>query len=272
MRLAGRVAWVTGGGSGIGRAISERFAAEGARVAVNDLVPESAKETALRLPGQGHIALAGDVSDSARVAEIADEIAKSCGRIDVLVNNAGVELSAAFPKYTREELTSMVDVNLTAPMLLTHRVLPGMLERGRGHVVFISSVAGLMYPAYVEPYAATKAGLVGLARSLRAEYGDSPVGFTAVCPGFVKGDGMYHRMKEQGFKSNFLMGETTIEKVARRVVRAIKRDMPLVVEAGTPVRPAMAIGNVSPRMLDRIINLSRSKQLFGAVAKDRGRL
>jgi NAD(P)-dependent dehydrogenase (short-subunit alcohol dehydrogenase family) len=87
-------------------------------------------------------------------------------------------------------------------MLLTHRVLPGMLERGRGHVVFISSLAGKIGPAYNEPYAATKAGLVGLTQSLRAEYLHEPVGFLA-------GDGMYQRMVEEGVKSNRLMGETT---------------------------------------------------------------
>ena len=272
--LQGGVALVTGASGGIGSHIARALAKEGMNVVVSGRREDALATVTQELRGMGVRAEAvpADLGNLDAVDPLVAESEAAIGPIDVLVNNAGVELSAAFPNYTREELTSMIDVNLTAPMLLTHRVLPGMLERGRGHVVFISSVAGLMYPAYVEPYAATKAGLVGLARSLRAEYGDAPVGFTAVCPGFVKGDGMYHRMRERGFRSNFLMGETTIEKVAKRVVRAIKRDMPLVVEAGTPVRPAMAIGNVSPRMLDRIIKLSRSKELFGAVAKERGRL
>src|ERR671933_2968955 len=115
----------------------------------------------------------------------------------------------------------MVDLNLTAPILLTHRVLPGMLERGRGHVVFISSVAGKIGPPYVEPYAATKKGLIGLTQSLRSEYHNAPVGFSVVCPGFVAGDGMYQRMKEnEGVKSNRLLGETTLDKVGKAVLEA----------------------------------------------------
>src|SRR5689334_17845788 len=91
MKLEGRVAWVTGGGSGLGRAICERFAAEGARVAVHDVRPEAAEETLKLLRGSGHVALAGDVTDSERVAQIAAQIAKTCRQIDVLVNNAGVD-------------------------------------------------------------------------------------------------------------------------------------------------------------------------------------
>ena len=118
----------------------------------------------------------------------------------------------------------MVDVNLTAPLLLTHRLVPGMLERGRGHVVFISSIAGKVGPAFNEPYAATKAGLVGLTQSLRAEYQNAPVGFSVVCPGFIAGDGMYERMLEEGHRSNRLMGETSTEKISEAVVRAIRED------------------------------------------------
>src|SRR5436309_7263265 len=123
----------------------------------------------------------------------------------------------------------MVDLNLTAPMLLTHRVLPGMLERGRGHIVFIASLAGKLGPAYEAPYAATKAGLIGLTQSLRAEHLKAPVGFSVVCPGFVAGEGMYQRMVDEGIESNRLLGTTTIEKVAEGVVEAIREDLPQVV-------------------------------------------
>ena len=96
------------------------------------------------------------------IDSLVDGVEAALGPIDVLVNNAGVESVGAFTSYTREELRSMVNVNLTAPLLLTHRLTPGMLERGHGHVVFISSMAGKVGPAFSEPYAATKAGLVGL--------------------------------------------------------------------------------------------------------------
>ena len=216
-------------------------------------------------------AVSADLADLEQVDPLVERSEAALGPIDVLVNNAGVEMAGAFHKSPREELTSMVDVNLTAPMLLTHRVLPGMLERERGHVVFISSVAGKIGPAFNEPYAATKGGLVRLTQSLRAEYDRSPVGFSVVCPGFVAGDGMYQRMKDQGISSNRIMGETTIEKIASGVVRAIKRDLPQVIDGGSPVRPLLAIGELSPRLLERVVRRSGAKQMFRKLAQERGR-
>src|SRR5207244_6080927 len=183
----------------------------------------------------------------------------------------GVELAAAFTRYTRDELTSMVDLNLTVPLLLTHSVLPGMLERGRGHVVFIASVAGKLGPAYAGPYAATKAGLIAITQSLRAQYVHAPVGFSVICPGFVAGEGMYQRMVEQGMSSNRVMGTTKIEKVADRVIDSIRRDRPEVIESGTPLRPVLARGQLSPRLIERVMPRIGLTDLFRRVAASRGR-
>src|SRR5437899_9381958 len=106
-----------------------------------------------------------DLYDLTQLDSLIERSEAALGPLDVLVNNAGVEQAAAFTRYTRDELTSMVDLNLTVPLLLTHSVLPGMLERGRGHVVFIASVAGKLGPAYAGPYAATKAGLIAITQS-----------------------------------------------------------------------------------------------------------
>jgi short-subunit dehydrogenase len=272
--LRDRVALVTGGSGGIGRHIARALADEGMNVVVSGRRQDALAQVVAELEAKGVRAAAvpADLADLDQIDPLVEGSEAALGPIDVLVNNAGMELSAAFTQYTREELTSMVDLNLTAPMLLTHRVLPGMLERGRGHVVFISSAAGKIGPAYVEPYAATKRGLEGLTKSLRAEYHGTPVGFSAVYPGFVAGDGMYQRMKDQGHKSNLLMGETTIDRVARAVVRAIKRDLPQAIHSGGPLRPLLAMGEISPKALERVMRISGAKQLFGAVAKDRGRL
>src|SRR6185312_11052076 len=194
------------------------------------------------------------------------------GPIDVLINNAGVESVGAFTSYTREELTSMIDVNLSAPLLLTHRVTPGMLERGRGHVVFISSMAGKVGPAFNEPYAAAKAGLIGLTQSLRAEYLNAPVGFSVICPGFVAGDGMYERMLREGHRSNRLMGETSTEKIAEAVLRAIHEDRAETLESGTPVRPMLALAQVTPGLVERVAPRFGLTEIFRKVAVARGRV
>jgi short-subunit dehydrogenase len=225
----------------------------------------------VRATGVKAEAVPADLFDVARAEELIERTERTLGPLDVLVSNAGVEYTAAFTSSTREELTSMVDLNLTVPLLLTRRVVPGMLQRGRGHVVFISSLAGKLGPAYSEPYAATKAGLIGLNQSLRAEYLDAPIGFSVVCPGFVAGDGMYQRMVEQGVKSNRLLGWTHVEKVADRTVDAIRKDRPEVIESGAPIRPILALAQLAPRTVERTVPRFGLTKLFSDTAAARGR-
>ncbi len=271
--LQGGVALVTGASGGLGVHIARRLAGEKMSVAVSGRREDALAQVVEELSALGIKAAAvpADLSDLTRIDSLIDDVEDALGPIDVLVNNAGVESIGAFTTYTREELTSMVDVNLTAPLLLTHRLTPGMLERGRGHVVFIASVAGKVGPAFNEPYAATKAGLVGLTQSLRAEYLHAPIGFSVVCPGFIAGDGMYARMAEDGHRSNRMMGETTTEKVAEAVVRAIREDCAEIVESGVPIRPLLALAQLAPGLVERVAPRFGVTELFQRVAIARGR-
>ena len=272
--LQGRTALVTGSSGGIGVHIAEALARQGMNVVVSGRREDALAEVVgqLRALGVKAESVPADLSDLGQIDYLIEGAEKAIGPLDVLVNNAGVESNGAFPRYSRAELTQMVDVNLTAPMLLTHAVLPGMLERGRGHVVFISSVAGKAGAAYNEPYSATKAGLIGLSQSLRAEYHDSPVGFSVVCPGFTAGDGMYQRMVEGGIKSNWMIGETTVEKVARAVVTSIVKDHPEIISSGSPMRPLLALGQLSPRFQENAIRRSGSTEIFRRASEARDRL
>ena len=271
--LQGHTALVTGASGGLGTHLARRLAREGMNVAVSGRRKDALETVATELSELGvkSIAIAADLSDLSATDTLIDSVEAALGPIDVLVNNAGVESIGAFTSYTREELTSMVDVNLTAPLLLTHRLTPGMLERGRGHVVFIASMAGKVGPAFNEPYAAAKAGLVGLTQSLRAEYLDAPVGFSVVCPGFIAGDGMYARMVEDGHHSNRMMGETTTEKVTEAVVRAIREDRAELLESGAPIRPMLALGMLAPGLVERVAPRFGITELFRQVAVSRGR-
>jgi short-subunit dehydrogenase len=271
--LQGRNALVTGASGGLGTHLARRLAREGMNLAVSGRREDALEAVAAELSELGvkAVAVPADLSDLSVTDTLVDNVETALGPIDVLVNNAGVESIGAFTAYSREELTSSVDVNLTAPLLLTHRLTPGMLERGRGHVVFIASMAGKVGPAYSEPYAATKAGLVGLTQSLRAEYLDAPVGFSVVCPGFVAGDGMYARMVEAGHSSNRLMGETTTDKVATAVVRAIREDSPELLESGNPMRPMLALAQLAPGLVERVAPKFGVTEMFRRVAVSRGR-
>lgn len=271
--LKGRTALVTGASGGLGTHIAKRLAREGVDVAVSGRREPELRRVAeeLRKLGVKAAAIPADLADLSNIDPLVDGVETELGPIDLLVNNAGVENVAAFTTYTREELSSMVDVNLTAPLLLTHRLAPGMLERGHGHVVFISSVAGKVGPAFNEPYAATKAGLVGLTQSLRAEYLDAPVGFSVICPGFIAGDGMYARMVQEGHSSNRMMGETSTEKVSDAVLRAIREDRAEMIESGVPLRPILALAQLAPGLVERVAPRFGVTDLFHRLAVSRGR-
>jgi short-subunit dehydrogenase len=274
-QMRGRTALVTGASGGIGRQIARHLAKEGMSVIVSGRREEVLTGIAAELREQGvrSEAVPADLGDLNQVDLLIERCEEALGEIDVLVNNAGVGGNpGAFTAYSREELISFIDVNLTAPLLLTHRVVPGMLERKRGHVVFVASLAGKVGPAYDQTYAATKAGLIGLNQALRAEYRHAPIGFSVVCPGFVSGEGMYQRMVDEGFRANRLLGETTTEKVADRVVEAIRLDPPELIERGSPTRPLLAIGQLSPRLGEQLVEWFGSTEFFRRVAASRGRI
>lgn len=169
MRLEGATALVTGASSGIGRATAAALAGRGARVV-------ALGRDAARLEGVGERQVVWDLAEPGAVAE-------EVGPVDVLVNNAGV--GWAGPLVETPEVERLVAVNLVAPILLTRALLPGMLERGRGHIVNVASIAGFVAPRDEAVYAATKAGLVAFSESLRYELRGSGVGVTLVAPGVV---------------------------------------------------------------------------------------
>ncbi len=178
MRLDGRTAIVTGGGSGIGRAIARRFAAEGGAVVVADLVGERAEEVAAEIGGT---AVQADVTVAADVSRMVD----AAGRIEVLVNNAGGGMADDLLEISEEEWDTDVTVNLKSAFLCSKAVLPGMIERGAGVILNISSVNGMAFFAN-EPYSAAKAGLINLTRSMAVRYGKHGIRAVAIAPGTIR--------------------------------------------------------------------------------------
>src|SRR3954453_10257129 len=253
--LAGRTALVTGAAGGLGRHLVRALEDQGMQVVV------SARATA-RLEGLGARAVAADLVNRDDVHRLARE----AGEIDILVNNAGIELTRRYVELTDDELDQMVAINLVAPMLLARDLLGGMLARGRGHVVFIASMSGKVGVSCNEPYAATKAGLLGLTRSLRAEFRDAPVGFSVVSPGFIAGTGMWNRMDA---RAPLLAGEAKPERVVAATLRAIRRDLPDVTVNGAPIRPMLALGAVAPAVFDRLTQRLGPSAMFEREAERR---
>jgi short-subunit dehydrogenase len=266
LQLAGSTVLITGASGGLGGAIARALHARGARVLLNGRRAEALEGLAAELGERAEV-LALDLAESGAALELAER----AGDVDALVANAALPASGSVEDFTHEQIDRAIDVNLRAPIQLTRALLPGMLERGRGHVVFISSVAGKHGPAYQVPYAATKAGLIGITQSLRAQYRDSPVGFSVVCPGFVAGDGMYQRMLEEGMSSNRMMGATTIDKIADTVIEAIRRNRPEAIESGGPLRPLLALAQLAPRAPEWVMPRIGATELFRRAAAARGR-
>jgi meso-butanediol dehydrogenase/(S,S)-butanediol dehydrogenase/diacetyl reductase len=177
-RLDGRTAIVTGGGSGIGKAICRRFAADGASVVVADIAGDRAEEGAAEIGGRAVQADVTVAADVARMVEVA-------GRVDVLVNNAGGGMNDDLLEIDGDEWDDDLALNLKSAFLCTKAVLPQMTERGGGAIVNIASVNGLAFFAN-DAYSAAKAGLIQLTRSVAVRYGRFGIRVNAIAPGTIR--------------------------------------------------------------------------------------
>lgn len=186
MIIDGRVAVITGAAQGIGRRTAELLAQRGFRIAIVDLLEPVTTVAAIEASGGEAMWLTGDVTSEEAVTEFAGKVFDRFGRADVLVNNAGISLIRAAEDTTPSEFRRVMEVNLVAPFLVVREFGPRMLARHSGSIVNVASIAGLVAVSDRAAYNASKHGLVGLTRTLAAEWGGRGVRVNAVCPGWVK--------------------------------------------------------------------------------------
>jgi NAD(P)-dependent dehydrogenase (short-subunit alcohol dehydrogenase family) len=201
MRFKEKVAVVTGGGSGIGRATSELLASEGAIVVVADRDAESAARIAATIVSDGGQALAVtvDVGVEDEIEALFATAVEHFGRVDILVNNAGMRLYGPVTESTRDEWDAIFGVNLRAAALCSRAVLPGMIERGTGTIVNVSSVHAWSGRSGMALYDTMKAGLLGLTRSMACDHAEAGIRVNAVLPGATLTEFHLRRAEREGW-------------------------------------------------------------------------
>jgi len=219
MNMQGKTVVLTGATGGIGRAIAHKMASQGASLVLVSRHLDRLEALSAEMQGQGHRELALDLATDAGRQQLVDECG---GQVDILINNAGMELVSSYSALAPDHIEKMIQTNLIAGMLLARLALPHMLTQGAGHIVNMSSLGGKRGNPYGGTYAATKAGMIEWTKSLRLELKDSGVRVSVICPGFVYESGMFAAYNK---KPPWISNATTPRKVAEAVIKSIKKDI-----------------------------------------------
>jgi uncharacterized protein len=233
--LSGRVL-VTGATGGIGHAIARAFAAAGSELVLSGRRTDVLEPLARQLNAQ---TIAADLG----VRSELDRLVAEAGAVDIVVANAALPGTGFLVALSQEEIDAVLEVNLRAPIALARAVLPGMLERKRGHVVFVSSLSGKAASPVSSMYNATKFGLRGFALAVRQDLHGTGVSASVVCPGFISDAGMFH---ESGVQLPRGVGTKTPEQVAAAVLKAVARDRAEINVAPFGLRLGADFANFAP--------------------------
>jgi len=255
VNISGRTVLLTGATGGIGHAIARALAGGGARLVLTgrrvDVLEGLAHEVAGRT-------VAADLSDRDAVLRLLAE------PVDILVANAGLPGTGLITDFSEEEIDRALDVNLRAPIMLARHLIEPMRQHGGGHMVFVSSLAGMAASAKSSLYCATKFGLRGFALSLREDLRGSGVGVSIVSPGFVREAGMF---ADSGVQLPRGVGSVSPEDVARAVVDSIEHDRGEVSVAPLTLRAGAAIASVAPGIAAALGRRLGSDRLVGDLAE-----
>jgi short-subunit dehydrogenase len=275
--LRGSNAILTGASRGLGTLMADALAAEGINVALAARTREGLENVRDEISKHDVkvVCVPTDVTDPEQLETLVTTASSELGPIDILVNNAGIEATHPFDDYPPDDIVRLITTNLTSPMLLTRKVIPGMLRRERGHIVNIASLAGKGGFPYQAPYAASKAALIMFTHTLRTELVDTPIGCSVICPGFVGEEGMYAQLeRETGVRASRVLGVSRPEKVAEAVVKALKTNPSELIVNPSPMRPLIAMSQLFPDTAPRVLKglgvLKLARRIVAAQTQTQG--
>ena len=272
MNLKGTNAIVTGGSRGIGPYIARALARQGTNIVLAARDAERLEAVRNEIEGLGVkvLSIPTDVNLADDRRKLIEQASSGLGEIDLLVNNAGIEPTSAFVDIDESRIVDTIDTNLTSCLLLMRAVLPAMVERGKGQVVNIASMAGKIPIPYDSIYSATKFALVGASHAVRSELRGTGVGVSVICPGFIDDAGMYaDAVAETGVAAPAIAGTSRPEQVADAVVRAAKHDVAEVIVTPLSGRPLAAAAAVAPNIGQAMMRLTGVQAAFKHMADQR---
>lgn len=254
-QLKGKVVLLTGGSRGIGPIVAEALGKKGAEIALAARSESGLQNVATRLSQLGikTLVLPVDLGQASHREKLIAFVLKEFGKIDILVNNAGLETEGAYADLSWPSIRETIEVNLIAPMALTHIVLSEMIKRKSGHIVNVASIAAKSGAPYAAVYSGTKAGLAEWTRALRLELAGTGVHFSTIFPGYVREVGMFAKF---GIKSPWLIGSCAPTQVAKAVIHAIERGNLETIVNSRPLRYAFILSELSPTIGDLLMRLS----------------
>ncbi len=245
MDLPGKTVLLTGATGGLGRAIAEALAGRGATLVLSSRKGPELDSLAAELPGDGHRTVISDLAEEGEALRLLE----AAGEIDILVANAGLPASGRLDGLSQDEIGRALRVNLEAPVRMSRELVPRLVERGGGHLVFVSSLSGKAATARASLYCATKFGLRGFALGLRSDLRGTGVGVSVVMPGAIRDAGMFADSKAS---VPAVMGTSNPGQVSAGVVRAIERDRAEVSIAPMRQRVLSALAANAPEIADRV--------------------
>jgi short-subunit dehydrogenase len=255
VNISGTTVLLTGATGGIGHAIARRLHREGASLILTGRRADVLEPLAQEVGGR---AVAVDLSDRAAVDRFIAEI----GDVDIVVANAALPASGRLDSFSIEELDRALEVNLRAPLVMTHHYAEAFAARGSGHLVFISSLAGKAGSAYASLYNATKFGLRGFGQGLRPEMAEQGVGVSVIFPGFISDAGMF---ADSGVTPPRGVGTSTPEEVADAVVTAIVKDKAEIDVAPLSMKLGTRFAGVAPTVSAKVQKLTGGDKLSAKI-------